>query len=45
MPEKKITIKATRFDPAKDETPHLQSFEIPFYDESMVVLDALNFIK
>src|SRR2546429_642912 len=45
MPEKRITIKATRYDPEKDEKPRLQSYEIPFYDESMVVLDALNYIK
>jgi fumarate reductase iron-sulfur subunit len=43
--EKRITIKATRFDPDKDEKPHLQSYDIPFTDESMVVLDALNHIK
>ena len=34
MPEKRITIKATRYDPEKDEKPHLQSYEIPFYDEN-----------
>jgi len=42
---KRITIKATRFDPEKDEKPRLQSYDIPFTDESMVVLDALNYIK
>src|SRR5229473_1200959 len=42
---KRITIKATRFDPDKDEKPRLQSYDIPFSDESMVVLDALNYIK
>ena len=42
---KRITIQATRFDPDKDEKPRLQSYEIPFGDESMVVLDALNYIK
>src|SRR5436189_6182907 len=45
MPDKRIEIKATRYDPATDEKPHLQSYDIPFYDESMVVLDALNHIK
>jgi len=45
LPDKKITIQATRFDPDKDQQPHVQSYEIPFYDESMVVLDALNYIK
>ena len=42
---KRITIKATRFDPDKDEKPRLQSYDIPFSDDSMVVLDALNYIK
>ena len=42
---KRITINAARFDPAKDEKPRMQSYEIPFTDESMVVLDALNYIK
>src|SRR5436853_7552426 len=45
MPDKKVTIQATRFDPDRDEKPRLQSYEIPFSDESMVVLDALNYIK
>src|SRR5438445_13861656 len=45
MPDKTITIRATRYDPEKDEKPRLQSYDVPFYDESMVVLDALNHIK
>src|SRR5436309_1524188 len=45
MPDKRITIRATRYDPDRDEKPRLQSYDIPFYDESMVVLDALNYIK
>jgi len=45
LPEKKITVRATRFDPDKDQKPYLQSYEIPFPDDSMVVLDALNYIK
>src|SRR6266849_6117727 len=45
MAEKRITIRATRFDPEKDKAPRLQSYDIPFSDESMVVLDALNHIK
>src|SRR6266498_1464225 len=45
MPDKRITIRATRYDPDKDQAPRLQSYDIPFYDESMVVLDALNYIK
>jgi succinate dehydrogenase iron-sulfur subunit len=42
---KRITIRASRFDPDRDERPRMQSYEIPFGDESMVVLDALNYIK
>ncbi len=45
MAEKRITIRATRFDPDKDKAPRLQSYDIPFSDDSMVVLDALNHIK
>src|SRR4030081_1494316 len=45
MSQKTITIKATRFDPDLDAKPRLQSYEIPFTDESEVVLDALNYIK
>jgi len=45
MADKRITIQATRYDPDKDERPRLQSYEIPFSDDSMVVLDALNYIK
>ena len=45
MAEKKITIKTTRFDPEHDSEPRLQTYVIPFKDESEVVLDALNYIK
>lgn len=45
MADKTITITATRYDPQHDARPRLQSYEVPFYDESMVVLDALNYIK
>ena len=45
MAEKRITIKATRFDPEHDSEPRLQTYVIPFTDESEVVLDALNYIK
>ena len=45
MADKRVTIQATRYDPEKDSAPHLQSYEIPFSDDSMVVLDALNYIK
>src|SRR3981081_766866 len=43
--EKTINIRTTHFDTEKDKTPRLQSYDIPFADESMVVLDALNHIK
>ena len=45
MASKRITINATRFDPDQDKEPRIQSYEIPFSDDSMVVLDALNYIK
>src|ERR671934_949142 len=45
MPERTVTIRAARYDPEKDDRPRLQTYEIPFYDDSMVVLDALNHIK
>src|SRR5437879_12984539 len=45
MAEKRITVRAAGFDPEKDKAPRLQSYDIPFSDESMVVLDALNHIK
>ena len=45
MPDKRITIRATRYDPDRDEAPRIQSYDIPFYDESMVVLDALNYVS
>ena len=45
MPDKTITVRATRFDPERDREPRMQSYEVPFTDESMVVLDALNHVK
>src|SRR5260370_10977222 len=45
MAEKRITIRTTRFDPEKDKAPRLESYDIPFSDDSMVVLDTLNHIK
>jgi len=41
---KTITLSVTRFDPARDEKPYQQPYEIPFEDD-MVVLDGLNWIK
>jgi succinate dehydrogenase iron-sulfur subunit len=45
LADKRIAIQAVRFDPEHDSAPHNQSYDIPFYDDSMVVLDALNYIK
>ena len=44
MAENTITLSVTRFDPAVDAKPHVQSYAIPFKDD-MVVLDGLNWIK
>ena len=41
---KTITVSVTRFDPARDEKPRLESYEVPLNDD-WVVLDALNWIK
>src|SRR4030081_2678465 len=41
---KTITLSVSRFDPERDEEPRLQSYEVPFH-EDWVVLDALNWIK
>jgi fumarate reductase iron-sulfur subunit len=43
-PAKTITLSVTRFDPERNESPLLHSYEVPFQDD-MVVLDALNWIK
>jgi fumarate reductase iron-sulfur subunit len=45
LADKRVTIQAVRYDPEKDSAPRTQTYEIPFYDDSMVVLDALNYIK
>ncbi|MGL5335593.1 MAG: succinate dehydrogenase/fumarate reductase iron-sulfur subunit [Enterovibrio sp.] len=39
---KKVSI--LRYDPSKDEAPHLEHFNVPF-DETMSVLDAIGYIK
>jgi fumarate reductase iron-sulfur subunit len=41
---KTITLSVTRFDPERDEKPRQQSYEVP-YQEDLVVLDALNYVK
>lgn len=37
-------ISILRYDPAKDEKPRLETFNVPF-DDTMSVLDALGYIK
>ena len=44
MTMKTITLSVSRYDPERDEQPRLQSYEVPFRDD-MVVLDALNWVK
>ena len=44
MTAKTITLSVTRFDPERGDEPRLQSYEVPYQDD-MVVLDALNWIK
>jgi len=40
----RITIEVTRYNPARDLEPGVNSYEVPFHKE-WVVLDALNCIK
>ena len=42
MSDVKVTV--TRYNPDEDEAPRLQTYEVPF-KEDWVVLDALNYIK
>jgi fumarate reductase iron-sulfur subunit len=42
--ESTIRLTVTRFNPEVDEAPGMQSYDIP-YRADMVVLDALNYIK
>jgi fumarate reductase iron-sulfur subunit len=44
MTAKTIKLSVSRYDPERDETPRLQSYDVPF-NEDWVVLDALNWIK
>ncbi len=43
MADRTITLSATRYHP-QDSAPRRQSYTVP-YEEDMVVLDALNYIK
>jgi len=40
----KITLEVARYSPERDAAPHLETFEVPFRKD-WVVLDALNYIK
>src|SRR5256885_2253057 len=44
MAENTITLSVTRFDPAVNAKPHVQSYTIPFKD-NIIVLNGLNWIK
>jgi fumarate reductase iron-sulfur subunit len=39
-----VTLEVTRYLPGEDERPRLQSYEIPYHAD-WVVLDALNYLK
>lgn len=39
-----ITLEIARYQPGRDERPHLESYEVP-YRTDWVVLDALNYLK
>jgi len=41
---KTIKLSVSRYDPERDQAPRLQSYDVPFRDD-WVVLDALNWIK
>jgi len=42
--ERMVKVTASRFDPDQDTAPRLQTYEVPYKDD-WVVLDALNYIK
>ncbi|HEV8633176.1 MAG TPA: succinate dehydrogenase/fumarate reductase iron-sulfur subunit [Chloroflexota bacterium] len=44
MSGRTVTLTVTRYRPEQEDHPERQSYTVP-YDEDMVVLDALNFIK
>src|SRR6266542_1244059 len=44
MSTETATLTVTRYRPEVEDQPTRQSYVVP-YDEDMVVLDALNFIK
>ena len=43
MQAKTITLSVSRYDPERDREPRLQSYEVPYRDD-MVVLAALNWL-
>lgn len=44
MSTQTVTLTVTRYRPEREDRPTQQSYAVP-YDEDLVVLDALNFIK
>jgi fumarate reductase iron-sulfur subunit len=44
MSERSVELKILRYDPERDDTPHFQSYTVP-YREDWVVLDAVNYVK
>ena len=42
--DRTVTLAVTRYDPSRDVEPRLQDYVVP-YEDDMVVLDALNYIK
>jgi fumarate reductase iron-sulfur subunit len=43
MQQRTIKVKIARFDPAKDGTPHYQTYEVPF-SPKMTVMDVLDYV-
>ena len=44
MPERQVKIKILRFNPEKDQKPHWETYEIPFY-EGWSVRNSLEYIR
>jgi len=44
MSERTVELEIMRYDPEQDETPHFQTYTVP-YHEDWVILDAINYVK
>jgi len=44
MSERTLELEILRYNPDQDEAPYLQSYEVP-YNDDWVVLDAINYVK